>query len=75
MTNLNVIEATRFYINRMIEDAGQSVKGLVMDKETVSTMSIFLESESLLSTPGFDCQHGVCSIRNSPERSLSFRTH
>jgi hypothetical protein len=35
MTNLNVIEAVRFYINRMIEDCGPSIKGLVMDKETV----------------------------------------
>lgn len=35
MANLNVIEAVRFYINRMISDCGQSIKGLVMDKETV----------------------------------------
>ncbi|CAF0866345.1 unnamed protein product [Adineta ricciae] len=48
MTNLNVIEATRFYINRMIEDAGQSVKGLVMDKETASIVSmVYAQSEIL----------------------------
>jgi hypothetical protein len=35
MTNINVIEAVRFYINRMIEDCGPTIKGLVMDKETV----------------------------------------
>jgi hypothetical protein len=35
MSNINVIEAVRSYINRMIEDCGPTVKGLVMDKETV----------------------------------------
>jgi hypothetical protein len=35
MTNINVIEAVRSYINRMIEDCGPAIKGLVMDKETV----------------------------------------
>ncbi|CAF1146015.1 unnamed protein product [Adineta ricciae] len=48
MTNLNVIEATRFYINRMIDDAGQCVKGLVMDKETASIVSmVYAQSEIL----------------------------
>ena len=35
MANINVIEAVRSYINRMIEDCGPTIKGLVMDKETV----------------------------------------
>jgi hypothetical protein len=42
MTNINVIEAVRFYINRMIEDCGPTIKGLVMDKETVFFIKIFL---------------------------------
>ncbi|CAF0966223.1 unnamed protein product [Adineta steineri] len=48
MTNLNVIEAVRFYINRMIDDCGQSIKGLVMDKETASIVSmVYAQSEIL----------------------------
>ena len=41
MTNINVIEAVRSYINRMIEDCGPTIKGLVMDKETVIVMLLF----------------------------------
>jgi hypothetical protein len=35
MTNLNVIDAVRLYINQMIENCGESMKALIMDKETV----------------------------------------
>ncbi len=35
MANHNLIEVLRCYINRMIEDCGPTVKGLIMDKETV----------------------------------------
>jgi hypothetical protein len=42
MTNINVIEAVRSYINRMIEDCGPTIKGLVMDKETVFLKIIFI---------------------------------
>ena len=35
MANINVVEAVRSYVNRMIEDCGPTIKGLVMDKETV----------------------------------------
>jgi hypothetical protein len=41
MTNLNLIEAVRFYIDRMIEDCGQCAKGLIMDKETVCHKKYF----------------------------------
>lgn len=40
MTNINLIEAVRSYINRMIEDCGPTIKGLVMDKETVCDKTI-----------------------------------
>lgn len=36
MSNINVIEAVRSYVNQMIEKCGQTMKVLVMDKETVS---------------------------------------
>ena len=35
MANLNLIEAVRTYINRMIDACGPCMKSLVMDKETV----------------------------------------
>jgi hypothetical protein len=35
MANVNLIEVVRCYIDRMIEDCGQSIKALIMDKETV----------------------------------------
>ncbi len=41
MTNINLIEAVRSYINRMIEDCGPTIKGLVMDKETVLKKNYF----------------------------------
>ncbi|CAF0981042.1 unnamed protein product [Adineta steineri] len=48
MTNINVIEAVRSYINRMIEDCGPTIKGLVMDKETASIVSmVYAQSEIL----------------------------
>ncbi|CAF0758458.1 unnamed protein product [Rotaria sp. Silwood1] len=48
MANLNVIEAVRFYIMRMIEDCGQNIKGFVMDKETASIVSmVYAQSEIL----------------------------
>ncbi|CAF0811095.1 unnamed protein product [Adineta ricciae] len=48
MTNINVIEAVRSYINRMIEDCGSTIKGLVMDKETASIVSmVYAQSEIL----------------------------
>ncbi|CAF0916099.1 unnamed protein product [Rotaria sordida] len=48
MTNINLIEAVRSYINRMIEDCGPTIKGLVMDKETASIVSmVYAQSEIL----------------------------
>ncbi|CAF3854650.1 unnamed protein product [Rotaria sp. Silwood2] len=48
MANLNVIEAVRLYIMRMIEDCGQNIKGFVMDKETASIVSmVYAQSEIL----------------------------
>jgi hypothetical protein len=41
MTNLNVLEAIRFYINQLIDDSGQSMKVLIMDKETVCETKYF----------------------------------
>lgn len=35
MANLNVIEAIRFYVKRMIQDCGDNMKVFVMDKDTV----------------------------------------
>lgn len=35
MTSVNLFENVRFYINRMIDECGQTPKALVMDKETV----------------------------------------
>lgn len=41
MTNLNVIDAVRFYISRMIEECGQGMKALILDKETVCDIQNF----------------------------------
>jgi vacuolar protein sorting-associated protein 45 len=35
MTTINLIELVRFYIDGMIKDCGQTIKGFIMDKETV----------------------------------------
>ena len=35
MTNVNLLDLVRLYIDRMIEDCGPCIKGIVMDKETV----------------------------------------
>jgi len=56
MTNLNLIEAARFYINRMIEDCGPSAKGLIMDKETVCDKTHFIPIDNFcLFIKGFNC--------------------
>ena len=75
MTNINVIEAVRSYINRMIEDCGSAIKGLVMDKETVFNTNNYFVVYTISSLIGFYCQYGLCSIRNSSKRSISFRTY
>ena len=35
MTTVNLIELIRFYIDRMIQDCGETIKAIIMDKETV----------------------------------------
>ena len=56
MSNLNVVEAVRSYINRMIDDCGPSAKGLVMDKETVILSIVFFFFFELnLFFKGIDC--------------------
>ncbi|CAF4133670.1 unnamed protein product [Rotaria socialis] len=48
MANLNVIEAVRFYVRRMIEDCHDNIKGLIMDKETASIVSMIYAQSELL---------------------------
>ncbi len=55
MTNINVIEAIRSYINRMIEDCGPTIKGLVMDKETVCNNNYFCLINKMIYLIGFYC--------------------
>jgi len=35
MTNFNLVQTTRLYIDQMFRDCGQGPKALVMDNETV----------------------------------------
>ena len=76
MSNINVIEAVRSYVNQMIEKCGQTMKVLVMDKETVSKQRE-REKDSYIFrfVLGIDYQYGLCSIGNSSKRSFSFRTN
>ena len=56
MSNLNVVEAIRSYVNRMIDDCGPTAKGLVMDKETVEKIDLkfYIEMFIVLSRLGVD---------------------
>jgi vacuolar protein sorting-associated protein 45 len=45
---MSVIEATRLYIQKMIDHAGPGLKALLMDRETTSIVSsVFSQSEVL----------------------------
>lgn len=56
MSNINVLELVRFYIDRMIGDCGAGIKGIVMDKETVcDTKLSFIPWSLSLSIKGGGC--------------------
>ena len=77
MTNVNLLDLVRLYIDRMIEDCGPCIKGIVMDKETVcdQKQTSRIISLSLFCLPGSSCWHGLFFIGYASKRSVYFRTY